>query len=414
MESDMVTAIVLNIDSPGGNAEGIKEFADVIYNARMTKKKPIYSMANFTAGSAAYYLGSQADKFYATDSALVGSIGVVAVHTETSQKDAKEGIKRTILTVGKHKAEGNPHEPLTDEAKSHHLDIMQEVYDQFVGDVARGRGISEETVLKDFGQGRAYKAKTAHKRGMVDGILTLDNLVGQLTTERSTTGISVPTSMPIAAELNKKEEVNMELSRETLELLGLNEEATSEEIALAISELAARPVTVLSETVVIEEELVTPEFTKLYPEVAAELARLQETDRKNTAKMFAGDYSQFTDDKGNTGFGFSALALENVTELHMKVSDGVVTHSDLKIFLDMVAGGNAIVDYRELGSTRGDEGEESAENGMEAATKLRDMAIAAQTAEGLSYGDALSKVMQENKELADMYLKSVASERGDS
>jgi capsid assembly protease len=412
MDSDMVTGILLDMDTPGGSAEGIKEMADVIYNARQTHKKPIHAIANFNAHSAGLYLASQADKFFASDSGMVGSLGVVAVHTESSKRDAEAGIKRTILSVGKYKADGNPHEPLSDSAKEHHLETMQELYTQFVGDVARGRGLDSQTVEENFGQGRSYRSKTALKRGMIDGISTLDNVLSSLAQPNSI-GISVPSTSTITRVGGSK----MELTPETLALLGLSEDATEEMVSEAISALkveADKPAitTVISEVPAIDPELAS---NPQYAELAAEVAKLRETDRKNSAKMFAGKYAQFITDKGKTGFGLSALAVDTVEELHLKIADGLISHADLSSFLDNIAAGTAIVDYRELGSNRGEEGTEITD-GMEAAKKLQGMAYALATEEGLSYGDALSKVMTENKELAQIYRNAVASpsERGEN
>src|SRR5690349_6563448 len=78
-----VRAIVLDIDSPGGSVAGITELADEIRAARKTKR--VYALANTTAASAAYWLGSQAAAFYATPSAQVGSIGIVGVHLDFSR-----------------------------------------------------------------------------------------------------------------------------------------------------------------------------------------------------------------------------------------------------------------------------------------------------------------------------------------
>jgi ClpP class serine protease len=73
-----ISAILLDIDSPGGSVFGVQELADEIYQARQSK--PVYAIANATAASAAYWIGSQASEFVVTPSGQVGSIGVVAVH----------------------------------------------------------------------------------------------------------------------------------------------------------------------------------------------------------------------------------------------------------------------------------------------------------------------------------------------
>lgn len=192
-----------------------------------------------------------------------------------------------------------------------------------------------------------------------------------------------------------------ELTRKTLEVLGLSEDATTEDIENAAVALST---SILPTT----EETDSPDFAAMFPEQHAEIMRLRETDRTNKAKLFTSQYERF-----ENGHGLSGTALELVEGLHLKIADGIVTHEDLKGFLDCLASDKAVVDYRELGSVRGEENE-SASNGLEAGTKLRDLALAKASADGLSYGDALSAVMQENPELARLYTQSVAAERGEN
>jgi len=400
MENDMVTGIVLDIDSPGGHASMIKEFADTIWEARQSGAKPISAVANPLCCSAAYYLGSQAERFYATPSALVGNIGVIAEHIDTSAKDKEEGIVRTTLKVGKYKDEGSPHKPLGDEAKEFKLSQMQELYDEFIDDVARGRGVSPELVATEFGQGRYYRAKTAEKRGMVDGVKTIDSLVSEMTNESSGFSISMNT--------NKGDEKMEGITPETLTLLGLAEDATDVDIQTAVAELAARPIAVLDTTTSVDAD-----FAAMFPEQAKALADLNQTNRVNAAKLFATEYSSFTGEDAKTGYGFSALGLGRIEELHLKISDGLMSHGDFKEFLDFVASKNSVVHYGEIGSTRGED--LTSTDGESAAVQLKAKADAYALENNASYGDALSHVMNENPALAQSYRSSVASpvERGE-
>lgn len=405
MDSDMVKAIVLDIDSPGGAVTGTPELAQHIFEAREKKIKPIYAVATGTAASAAYYIGSQADKFIASPSAMVGSIGVVAIHTEQSKMDEKIGLKRTILSVGKHKADGNPYEELSDEAKAHRLETMQEAYDDFVSAVARGRNTTSEEVEAEYGQGRMFYPKHALKRGMIDSIETLESVVNGLSKPKT------KVSEPFIMNRRKKEGAKMaELTPEILASLGLAEDATNEDVENAITELSSRP----AATEDTASDLPIADLEKQFPQVAERLkkdneriARLEAESRKNEAHSFAQSYAQFTSDKGKTGKGFSALALEQVEGIHLAIADGMLTHESFKKFLDNVASENAVVDYRELGSTRGEEDESDVSNGHDAAVKLRDLALAHATENGMSYGDALAAMQKAHPQLAKMYRESL-------
>lgn len=171
-------AILLDIDSPGGSVFGIPELAREIRAAR--GQKPILAVANAEAASAAYYLGSQADEFSITPSGQAGSIGVIYLHTDLTGMAEKQGVRFTIFRSQERKAEGNPYEELTPEAAA---DIQAKVdaYDaMFVRDVARGRGVSVETVRQNYGAGRMMMAREAVRAGLVDREETIDEALRRL------------------------------------------------------------------------------------------------------------------------------------------------------------------------------------------------------------------------------------------
>lgn len=173
-----ISAIVLNIDSPGGAVFGVPELADRIFKARGTK--PVIAVSNAEMGSAAYWLGSQADEVVATPSSLTGSIGVYVTHVDESEALANEGLKVEYISAGKYKVEGAPTEPLTDEARAYKQHIVDQFYGQFVSAVARGRGVTVSAVRNGYGQGRMLTARDALAAGMVDRIATLDEVIGDL------------------------------------------------------------------------------------------------------------------------------------------------------------------------------------------------------------------------------------------
>lgn len=173
-----VGTIVLDIDSPGGSVHGLQELSDKIYKARGEKK--IVAVANDLAASAAYYIATAADHVVVTPGGLVGSVGTVAVHTETSKMDEEAGVRHTLIHAGKNKVDGNPFEPLTDSARDDVQRIVDEYYGQFVSDVARNRGVKKSEVLRDFGQGRVYGGRDAIERGMADKVGTLDATLASL------------------------------------------------------------------------------------------------------------------------------------------------------------------------------------------------------------------------------------------
>jgi ClpP class serine protease len=117
---------------------------------------------------------------HASPSALVGSVGVYTIHNDLSDALAQLGIKREYLSVGKYKIEGNETGPLSDEARAYRMGLIQQTYDHFIGDVAKGRGVPAATVRDSYGQGRLLTADDALAAGMIDAVATLDETLARL------------------------------------------------------------------------------------------------------------------------------------------------------------------------------------------------------------------------------------------
>jgi len=176
--SEEISTILLMIDSPGGRVDLVPETAADVRAA--TKSKRVVAIANTLAASAAYWIGSQAEELIVTPSGDVGSVGVFCVHEDFSKWDERLGVTTTLISAGKYKTEGNPYEPLSDEAKAAIQEGVDEVYDMFVADVAKGRGASVSDVRNGYGEGRCIGAQRAVALGLADRVDTFENTVGQL------------------------------------------------------------------------------------------------------------------------------------------------------------------------------------------------------------------------------------------
>ena len=128
-------------------------------------------------GSAAYWLGAQARKIYASPSAMVGSIGVYAMHHDISKSLEKEGVTRTYLSARKYNVVANELTPLTEDAQAILIEPINAAYDAFIADVAHGRGRTQKEVRDGYGEGKSVTAKEALKLGMIDGVATLEQTV---------------------------------------------------------------------------------------------------------------------------------------------------------------------------------------------------------------------------------------------
>jgi capsid assembly protease len=174
-----VGAIVLDVDSPGGVVFGVRELSEKILASR-DGAKPIYSIANSEAASAAYWIASAASKFFVTPSGQVGSIGVWSMHIDASKAMEDMGYAVTLVSAGKYKVEGHPFGPLEEEARAHMQEEVDAYYDQFAAGVAAARGVKASAVRSGFGEGRMLMAEPARVEGMVDGVATLPELLAAL------------------------------------------------------------------------------------------------------------------------------------------------------------------------------------------------------------------------------------------
>lgn len=187
MAEPAVKAIVFDVSSPGGAVYGVPEFAREVREARGSK--PIVAVANSKMASAAYWIASAADRIVATPSAELGSIGVYLMHLDRSKADELAGESYTVVSAGDLKTDATGHEPLSDEGKDAMQALVDDFYGMFVGDVAKGRGVSPDVVRKSYGRGATMSAAAAKAAGMVDRVATLDDVLRQLTTPSGRTGI---------------------------------------------------------------------------------------------------------------------------------------------------------------------------------------------------------------------------------
>lgn len=169
-----VKRIVLLIDSPGGRARGNDEVAASMFALRGSKPMTAYTDGQMC--SAAYYIGSSADKIVASPSGVVGSVGSIMVVGEASKLHEKIGLKYTVLSFGEAKADGNQFEALTEKARARLQEYVDDTGRQFVAAVARNRGITEQSVRQTYGDGQAFLAQRALERGLIDAVMTLSEL----------------------------------------------------------------------------------------------------------------------------------------------------------------------------------------------------------------------------------------------
>jgi signal peptide peptidase SppA len=524
MNDDSIQSILLEIDSPGGTSDLVQEFGDEIYAANDVK--PIYAIADTNAGSAAFWLMSQAGAgIYATPSGAVGSIGAYTVHEDQSGADAQHGHKFSYISAGQHKTEGNPHEPLSHEARAYRQEVIDEIYGDFVQAVARGRNIDAGAVESFYGNGRMMTAKKALDNGVIDGVVPKEALVNQLANHHSkpqvvnanfqvqalsggntvagvfhnlkvpallvdgvaysyfvrdfddigilleskewehsqsgagspppprigpgsedgsdskdiTSGsrrspLPLPLGSPGAPSPNpvkpnsnvyepptvrnigvvpdntegSENHVNEELLAQLCASLGLTVDSDDDAvltaaIAAAIEQNALRSAV----TATSEETRLSEEFPQFWGEHQAMLTR----DRKNSADAFVQSVQQFKRPEGDklipTKVGLSALAMETLTQSHIKFAMGQGGLADFESAIHVIADGG-IVDYGEHGSSQVSDVIEIDTNtaaGLSNARKLFATKVDEMQKENpdKSYGEALTLAAEKYPDLAAAY-----------
>ena len=176
-KDDKVKAIVLRVNSPGGSALA----SDIIWRETVLAKevKPlIVSMGN-VAASGGYYISAHANKIFAQENTITGSIGVFGMIPNAKELiQDKVGFKFDGVSTNQNAQLGVLYEPLTDFAKNKIQESVEEIYDTFITRVATGRNL-DKAVVDGIGQGRVWAGKDALEIGLVDELGGLNDAIAE-------------------------------------------------------------------------------------------------------------------------------------------------------------------------------------------------------------------------------------------
>lgn len=161
-----VKQVVLDIDSPGGEVQGLVDAADAIRAAGA--RKPIVARVNENALSAAYVLAASAGRIEATRTAAVGSVGVVAMHQDFSGMLAEAGVRVEFIHAGAKKVDGNPYQPLSERARADIKASVDHAYGLLVDHVASARRMTPEAVRAT--EAGVFEGEKAKAIGFVDAV----------------------------------------------------------------------------------------------------------------------------------------------------------------------------------------------------------------------------------------------------
>lgn len=173
--------VILDINSPGGDAIGASEMASAV--RAVATVKPVYAVANGMAASAAYALSSGATRVFAAPSSLMGSIGVLMLHMDYSRALEKAGVTPTLIYAGAQKTVGNSVEPLDDDDQEELQADIDKFYEGFLSTVAEGRGRKMSAKAARATEARTYIGADAVAIGLADAVGTFEDVLGELTSK---------------------------------------------------------------------------------------------------------------------------------------------------------------------------------------------------------------------------------------
>jgi len=168
-DDDSVKAIILHINSPGGGAAASQEIYHEVLRIRQEKHKKVVASVESVGASGAYYIASACDKIYANDASVVGSIGVIMEWTNYGDLMRWAKLKSVVIHAGTLKDAGDPTHDMTPEEAAYFQSLVDNMYGQFVQDVAAGRHTTADKI-RPLATGQVWTGQQSIPLGLVDKI----------------------------------------------------------------------------------------------------------------------------------------------------------------------------------------------------------------------------------------------------
>lgn len=162
---DTIRVIILRIDSPGGGVAPAQEIHQEIL--RTTKTKHVIASTGGVAASGGYYIAAAADRIVANPGTIMGSIGVIVEFLQLQELLRKAGVGLEVIKSGQFKDIGSPHREMTPEERELMMEMIQDVQEQFIEAVAKGRSLPPEEVRR-IADGRVFSGARGKELGLVD------------------------------------------------------------------------------------------------------------------------------------------------------------------------------------------------------------------------------------------------------
>jgi protease-4 len=168
-DDSSVRAIILHINSPGGGAAASQEIYHEVLRVRQEKHKKIVASVESVGASGAYYIASACDRIYANQASVVGSIGVIMEWMNYGDLLKWAKLKNITITAGELKSAGDPSRDLTPKEQAYFQSLVDNMYSQFVHDVATGRHTSDDKI-KPLATGQVWTGEQSLPLGLIDQV----------------------------------------------------------------------------------------------------------------------------------------------------------------------------------------------------------------------------------------------------
>ncbi|RXI98556.1 signal peptide peptidase SppA [Anaerobacillus alkaliphilus] len=178
-EDPTVEGIIIRVNSPGGGVVESAEIHELIVEVQEEYRKPIFISMASVAASGGYYIAAPADKIFAHEATITGSLGVIMQTLNVSELAEKYGVRQETIKSGVHKDIMSPMREMTDAERAILQSVIDDSYQSFVDVIANGRNMDRTRVL-ELADGRIYSGKQALELGLVDGLGNMDHVIDVL------------------------------------------------------------------------------------------------------------------------------------------------------------------------------------------------------------------------------------------
>ena len=175
-DDSSIKAIILHVNSPGGGVAASEEIYREVKRVRAEKKKKIFVSIESVGASGAFYVASAADKIYANQGSIVGSIGVIAQWVNYGDLLKWAKLKDVVIKTGEFKDTGNPSRDLTPAEQAYMQSLIDNMFGQFIQAVAEGRGLKYDDV-KAIANGKVWTGEQAKSMKLIDSIGDFEKVV---------------------------------------------------------------------------------------------------------------------------------------------------------------------------------------------------------------------------------------------